>query len=557
MYRRFLCAASLLFLSLAAAGAADDYQYGPDSQEQPNVPKGKVTKHSWTSKIFDGTVRDYWIYVPAQYDPKQPACVMVFQDGGGYVNEKGQFRVPIVFDNLIHKKQMPVTIGIFINPGEFPTVNPKDSKRRNRSFEYDTLSDQYARFLEKEILPEVGKTYNLRQDAAGRAICGISSGGICAFTAAWERPDLFSKVLSHVGSFTNIRGGDVYPGRIRNTPKKPIRVFLQDGSGDLNNAAGNWPLANQQMALALEFAGYDYKFVYGDGGHNGKHGGAILPDSLRWLWGGTQVEMLWPQGTPGTAGNEEADKPSLSLYFPPADKAGGAAVVVCPGGGYGALAVDHEGRQIAQWLNSLGVTAFVLKYRIAPRYHHPAPLQDAQRALRMVRARAKEWQVDPDRIGIWGFSAGGHLASTAGTHFDDGKPEAEDPIERVSCRPDFLILAYPVVTMTGPTTHGGSRNNLLGKEPDPRLVEYLSNDKQVTARTPPTFLFHTDADKGVVPENSVLFYLALRKAGVPAELHIYEKGPHGVGLAPKDPVLSSWADRLAAWMKGRGLLQRK
>lgn len=281
--RKLLCCIALLVAH--PAFAADDYKLGPDSMEQEGVPKGKVTKHTWTSKIFEGTVRDYWVYVPAQYDPQKPASVMVFQDGGSYVNvtEKGQFRVPTVFDNLIHKKEMPVTIGIFINPGNIPPSD-QGKGRSNRSFEYDTLSDQYARFLEKEILPEVAKDYNLTKDPEQRAICGISSGGICAFTVAWERPDLFRKVLSHVGSFTNIRGGDVYPGMIRKTEKKPIRVFLQDGSGDLDNLHGSWPLANQQMAAALKFMKYDYKFEYGDGGHNGKHGGAILPDSLRWLW---------------------------------------------------------------------------------------------------------------------------------------------------------------------------------------------------------------------------------------------------------------------------------
>jgi enterochelin esterase-like enzyme len=284
MHRRTVAALLTLLASMTSAGAADDYKLGPDSQVHEGVPTGKVTKATWTSKIFDGTVRDYWVYVPAQYDPKQAACIMVFQDGGNYVNEKGAFRVPVVFDNLIHKKEMPVTIGIFINPGKVPAADPTGKPRDNRSFEYDTLSDQYARFLEKEILPEVARNHNLRTDSAGRAIGGISSGGICAFTAAWERPDLFSKVLSHVGSFTNIRGGDVYPGLIRKTEAKPIRVFLQDGSGDLDNQFGNWPLANQQMATALKFARYDYQFVYGDGGHNGKHGGAILPDSLRWLW---------------------------------------------------------------------------------------------------------------------------------------------------------------------------------------------------------------------------------------------------------------------------------
>ncbi|HTU16887.1 MAG TPA: alpha/beta hydrolase-fold protein, partial [Gemmataceae bacterium] len=207
------CLAGIVVLLLVAplVWSADDYKLGPDSQVHKDVPQGKVTKHSWTSNIFPGTVRDYWIYVPAQYDGKEPACVMVFQDGGAYVSSKGSFRVPVVFDNLIHKKEMPVTIGIFINPGTVPATEQGQQSRKNRSFEYDTPSDQYARFLEKEILPEVGKQFKLRQDAAGRAICGISSGGICAFTVAWERPDLFSKVLSHVGSFTNIRGGHVYP----------------------------------------------------------------------------------------------------------------------------------------------------------------------------------------------------------------------------------------------------------------------------------------------------------------------------------------------------------
>lgn len=280
-----------LLLSLILSGpatrlpAADDYQHGPDSIRQEGVPQGTVTQHQWKdSKIFPGTERDYWIYVPAQYDKAQPASLMVFQDGGAYVNEKNDFRVPIVFDNLIHKKEMPVTIGIFISPGSIPAADPKQKPRGNRSFEYDSLGDQYARFLIDEFLPEIAKSYNLSQDPAQRAICGISSGGICAFTVAWERPDQFGKVLSHVGSFTNIRGGNVYPSWIRKTEHKPIRVFLQEGSNDLDNLHGSWPLANQEMAAALKFAKYDYKFEYGDGGHNGKHGGAILPDSLRWLW---------------------------------------------------------------------------------------------------------------------------------------------------------------------------------------------------------------------------------------------------------------------------------
>ena len=269
---------------------ADDYTHGPDSVPQAGAPKGKVTAFKWNaSKVYPGTVRDCWLYVPAQYDGKTPACLMVFQDGGGYVGEKGQWRVPVVFDNLIHKKEMPVTVGVFINPGLFPTPGKEEKLwRKNRSFEYDTPSAQYTQFLEKEILPEVEKSVKLRPDAAGRAICGSSSGGICAFTAAWERPDMFSKVLSTIGSFTNIRGGDVYPGLIRKTEPKPIRVFLQDGAGDLDNLHGNWPLANRSMAASLKYMGYDYKLVFGDGVHSGKHGGAILPDALRWLWRGVK-----------------------------------------------------------------------------------------------------------------------------------------------------------------------------------------------------------------------------------------------------------------------------
>ncbi|RPI76688.1 MAG: esterase family protein [Planctomycetaceae bacterium] len=275
----------LIILSLVQLTiAADDYQLGADSMVQEGVPQGTVTKHQWTSTIFPGTERDYWVYVSKQYDGSKPACVMVFQDGGSYVDPQGQFRTTVVFDNLIHKMQMPVTIGLFLNPGQVPAVSPDQKPRNNRSFEYDTLSDQYARFLLEEILPEVGRTYRLSEKPEHRAIGGISSGGICAFTVAWERPEAFSKVLSHVGSFTNIRGGHVYPSLIRKTERKPVRVFLQEGSGDLDNLHGSWPLANQEMAAAFKFAKYDYRFEYGDGGHNGKHGGAILPESLRWLW---------------------------------------------------------------------------------------------------------------------------------------------------------------------------------------------------------------------------------------------------------------------------------
>jgi acetyl esterase/lipase len=268
-----------------------------------------------------------------------------------------------------------------------------------------------------------------------------------------------------------------------------------------------------------------------------------------------KVVLLWPSGAPGAIGDEERDKPSLTIYLPEPAKASGTAVVICPGGGYGALAMDHEGHQVARWLNERGIAGFILRYRLGPRYRHPIMIGDAQRAIRWVRTFATEHRVAPDRIGIMGFSAGGHLASTAGTRFDNGNPDAPDPIDRAGSRPDFLILGYPVIALNTPNSHRGSSRNLLGENPDPELLASLSNETQVTEQTPPTFLFHTNEDSGVPPENSVLFYLALRKAKVPAEMHIYEKGRHGVGLAPKDPILSSWPSRLSDWFVTRGLIK--
>ncbi|HXX92426.1 MAG TPA: alpha/beta hydrolase [Planctomycetota bacterium] len=269
------------------------------------------------------------------------------------------------------------------------------------------------------------------------------------------------------------------------------------------------------------------------------------------------IEYLWPKGAPLATGDAEKDKPNLSLYLAPAEKANGSAVVVCPGGGYGGLAKGHEGHDIATWLNARGVSAFVLTYRVSP-YRHPCPMLDVQRAVRTVRARATEWKVDPKKIGVWGFSAGGHLVSTAVTHFDDGKADAEDPIDRASSRPDFGILCYPVIALDKPYTHQGSKKNLLGdKVNDPELVEDLSCEKRVTEKTPPCFLVHTTNDTGVPPENSIDFYLALRKAKVPCELHIYERGPHGLGLGnDKIPEFKTWPDRLADWLGVHGFLPK-
>lgn len=268
--------------------------------------------------------------------------------------------------------------------------------------------------------------------------------------------------------------------------------------------------------------------------------------------------LLWPNGAPDAKGDEDKDKPNLTIYLTPKEKACGTGIIICPGGGYEHLSIEKEGTTPALWLNSLGISAFVLDYRHGGKgYQHPAPLEDAQRAVRLVRDNAAKWNLDTNRIGIMGFSAGGHLASTIGTHFDAGDAGASDPIDRASCRPDFLVLCYPVILMDSPFTHKGSQKHLLGDQPDADLLKNLSTDTQVTSDTPPTFLFTTDADKGVPAENSVQFYLALRKAKVPAELHIYQNGPHGLGLAPNEPVVNTWKDRLADWLKVRGLLTRK
>jgi acetyl esterase/lipase len=254
---------------------------------------------------------------------------------------------------------------------------------------------------------------------------------------------------------------------------------------------------------------------------------------------------------------DQKDKDAPAIYVHLADKPNGAAVVICPGGGYGDVMMSYEGHDVARWLNTLGVAGIVLKYRHAPKYRHPVPLEDAQRALRTVRARAKAWKLDPDRVGILGFSAGGHLASTAGTHFDLGMKDAKDPIDAESCRPNFMILAYPVITLTGPAAHKGSLRNLLGDNPDPKLIDELSNEKQVTDKTPPTFLVHTRDDAVVPPQNSVLFFDALDKHKVPAEIHIYEKGPHGLGIDRRpDLPFSSWPALCAAWLDGRGMLKK-
>lgn len=482
------------------------YELTEESQRHEDVPRGKVTTHVWKSSIFENTTREYHVYIPAQYDGIQPACLMVFQDGHAYVGENGQVRAPIVFDNLIHAGQMPVTIGVFINPGHHGEDQPQNRWRAsNRSFEYDTLSDQYARFVHDELLPHIIEEHNLKLSTypADRAICGASSGGICAFTAAWEHPEWFGKVLSHIGSFTNIRGGHVYPALIRKTEPKPIRVFLQDGSNDLDNEHGNWWLSNQQMEAALRFSHYDYKFVAGQGAHNMKHGGAIFPDSLRWLWrdhvigvssvedsvdpGDVYVEKSIECTSDGIAGEtfkyrflapakvEEGKKYPLVLFLHGAGERG-----------------DDNVRQMVHFLGQMAQPAWRKRfpcYILGPQCRndqkwvetdwslpetHTAPEKPSPQmrmVLEILNRTLTEEAVDTNRIYLTGLSMGGY-----GTW------------DLAARKPELFAAVAPIC--------GGA-----------------DNSKVAALKDIPVWVVHGAVDNVVPPQRSRLPVEALRKAG--------------------------------------------
>lgn len=296
MLNRIVFAAGLLSIH----AVAQNYTLGPDSQRREGVPHGTVTKFQWIShgSFYPGTERDYWVYVPAQYQASKPACLMVFQDGGGNVQENGSWRVPIVLDNLIQQGSIPITIAVFVNPGVLPKGSRDAPPLFNRSFEYDSPDDRYVRFLAEELLPEVKKQWNISDNPDDRGIAGASSGAIAAFTAAMLRPDQFRRVLSFIGSYTNLRGGNQWPDLVRKMEPEPVRVFLQDGDHDLNIFAGSWWMSNQDLAWALKYSGYEVNFVTGTEAHNGKHGGAILPDALRWLWQGWPNPIEKPKQPP-------------------------------------------------------------------------------------------------------------------------------------------------------------------------------------------------------------------------------------------------------------------
>jgi gluconolactonase len=277
------------FVAIASAQRPPEEKYPvhPDSIQKPGVPEGVITQGLFKdSMVFPGTTRDYWVYVPKQYDPSKPAALMVFQDGGGYVKRDGGINVPNVLDNLIHSGEIPVTVGVFINPGVVPAKDENSQARFNRSFEYDSVDDRYAKFLIEEFLPKIEADHelNISKDPNDRGISGSSSGGICAFVVAWHRPDVFRRVFTTVGTYVGLRGGHELSSLVRKVEPKPLRIYLQDGSNDLNIYAGDWWMANQAMLRSLEFSGYEVEHTWGEGAHSGKHGAAIFPDVMRWLW---------------------------------------------------------------------------------------------------------------------------------------------------------------------------------------------------------------------------------------------------------------------------------
>lgn len=483
------------------------YDLGPESQRQEGVPEGRLTRHVWNSEVFAGTTREYQVYIPAQYDGTQPACLMVFQDGHAYASVKGQLRVPVVFDNLIHKGDLPVTICVFVNPGHKGDKQPENRWRAsNRSFEYDTLSDQYARFLQHELLPHIVDEFelNISSDPEDRAICGASSGGICAFTVAWEHPEWFGKVLSHIGSFTNIRGGHVYPALIRKTPPRPIRVYLQDGENDLDNEHGNWWLSNLQMDKALAFQNYDYKFVAGQGTHSQKHGGAILPDSLRWLWRDHVIgkpavdtatvdpsDVFEAKETRYTGGEYTEESFGYRLMKPakldPETKY--PLVLFLHGAGErgqdNAIQLKHFPELMAQphWRERFPCFVLAPQCRSnrkwvevdwSARQTHQSPPEPGDQmkvALQILRQTIAEQPVDPRRIYLTGLSMGGYGS------WD------------LACRETDLFAAVAPVC-------GGADNAAVA------VLKDL-----------PVWVAHGDADRVVPPQRSRLAVEALRAAG--------------------------------------------
>jgi enterochelin esterase-like enzyme/sugar lactone lactonase YvrE len=426
----------------APARAADDYTLGPDSLPQPDVPAGAIHKFSLAhSRRFPGTQRDYWVYVPAQYRAAVPACVMVFQDGERFVKVDGNWRVPVVFDNLIHRKQMPVTIGVFVNPGITPPASPDAQPRFNRSLEYDGLGDGYVRFLLEELLPEVGKRWNLSREPGCRGIGGSSSGAIAAFTAAWHRPDAFQRVFSSIGTYVGLRGGDGYPALVRKSEARPIRVFLQDGSNDNDGYGGSWWYANQAMLAALQFAGYEVQHVWGDGAHDHKHGSSVLPDALRYLWkgfpaspraaGGARqpvVEVVDPTGDWQPVGEGYrsvgglAAGPGGEIYVSDAvagridriDAQGNRRVFVAASDGAAGLAVGPDGRLYGAQPGRGRIVAWDAQGR-------PTVIAEGIAASDLVIARDRTVFAAEPRAGrVWSINARGKRIAASGLGYPNG-----------------------------------------------------------------------------------------------------------------------------------------
>src|SRR5262245_5329763 len=550
-----------LFGTIAAAAPTDDaYRLGPDSEPHEGVPQGTIVGPlTLASNVYPETTRNYWVYVPAQYDPARPASLMIFQDGHAFLNPKGDYRIPFVFDNLIYRREMPVTIGVFINPGhradqKEATDSDWGDGTTNRKVEYNALNDTYSKLIIDELLPELAKEYKISTDPSDRAIAGASSGAICAFTVAWERPDQFRKVISTIGSFTNIMGGHVYPDLVRQNDPKPIRIFLQDGLSDNRGRLGrrggydpnwDWHAQNRKMVEALTERKYDVNFTWGIGTHSNRQGGAIMPDMLRWLWRDYSrpddpqddsnrklfVTAVVEKSVEET--DEKADAArildglsvqhnvqyregtvrnwTLDLAMP---KERGEkprpAIVVIHGGGWtegdkSSFSTPRENRPPGNIFDfaRLGFVAATINYRLSGEAPWPAALHDCRCAVRYLRVHAKEYGIDPEHIGAWGNSAGGHLALMLGMAGKDAVPGDDGPYQDESSTVQAVVSDSGPIDLVLQFHHQQVHTvivKLMGGPPeDARLADYrqASPASYVSAKLPPLMLIYGEADSQV------------------------------------------------------------
>ena len=572
-----LAIVGLLGTSATAAPTDDVYRLGPDSEPHEGVPQGKlVGPLTLASNVYPETTRHYWVYVPSQYDVTKPASLMIFQDGHAFLNPKGDYRIPFVFDNLIYRREMPVTIGVFINPGHRADQKEASSsdwgdRTTNRAVEYNALNDTYSKLIIDELLPELAKEYKISADPNDRAIAGASSGAICAFTVAWERPDQFRKVISTIGSFTNIMGGHVYPDLVQKSEPKPIRIFLQDGLNDNRGRRGrrggydpnwDWHAQNRKMVEALTEKKYDVNFTWGIGTHSNKQGGAIMPDMLRWLWrdyarpddpqDDSNRKLFVPAAIEKPAEEEKVQADAarildgISVQYNVQYREGTVrnwtldlatpkgrgekprpAIVVIHGGGWiegdkSSFSTPRENRPPGNIFDfaRLGFVVATINYRLSGEAPWPAALHDCRCAVRFLRAHAKEHGIDPEHIGAWGNSAGGHLSLMLGMAGKDAVPGDDGPWQDESSAVQAVVSDSGPIDLVHQFHHQQVHTvieKLMGGPPqEARLADYkqASPVSYVSAKLPPLMLIYGEADSQVGVETSDQLAEALQKVGL-------------------------------------------